>query len=72
MPLDANRQVLVVERPRGAFSRQPCPGDTFDADRIVANYRGGVMRLEIPVAEQAKPKKVAIQIESSEQTAITV
>jgi HSP20 family protein len=45
---------------------------TLDTDRIAANYRDGVLRLEIPVAEQAKPKKVAIQSDSREQTAITV
>ena len=64
--------MLVAERPYGTFSRQLFLGETLDADRIAANYRDGVLRLEIPVAEQAKPKKVAIQSESREQTAITV
>jgi HSP20 family protein len=65
-------EMLVAERPYGTFSRQMFLGDTLDADLIAANYRDGVLRLEIPVAEQAKPKKVAIQSENREQTAITV
>jgi HSP20 family protein len=64
--------MLVAERLFGTFSRQLFLGDTLDADHIAANYRDGVLRLEIPVAEQAKPKKVAIQSEGREQTAITV
>jgi HSP20 family protein len=64
-------EMLVAERPYGTFSRQLFLGETLDPDRITANYRDGVLRLEIPVAEQAKPRKVAIKADS-EQTAITV
>jgi HSP20 family protein len=69
---DEHTEMLVAERPYGTFSRQLFLGETLDADRIAANYRDGVLRLEIPVAEQAKPKKVAIQSDNREQTAITV
>jgi HSP20 family protein len=65
-------EMLVAERPFGTFSRQLFLGETLDADRISASYRDGVLRLDIPVAEQAKPKKVAIQSENREQAAITV
>jgi HSP20 family protein len=65
-------EMLVAERPFGTFSRQLFLGETLDADRISANYRDGVLRLEIPVAEQAKAKKVTIQSENREQAAITV
>jgi HSP20 family protein len=69
---DEQTEMLLPERAYGTFSRQLFLGETLDADRIAASYRDGVLRLEIPVAEQAKPKKVAIQSDNREQTAITV
>jgi HSP20 family protein len=53
-------ELVVSERPRGVFSRQIFLGDTLDAGRIDASYQAGVLRLTIPVAEQAKPRKIAI------------
>ena len=53
-------ELVVAERPRGVFSRQVFLGDTLDAGRINATYQAGVLRLTIPVAEQAKPRKIAI------------
>lgn len=65
-------EMLAAERQFGTFSRQLFLGETLDADKITANYRDGVLRLEIPVAEQAKPRKVEIQSDGREKTAITV
>ena len=67
---DEQTEMLVAERPYGTFSRQLFLGETLDADHIGASYHDGVLRLEIPVAEQAKPKKVAIQSQAEEPTAI--
>jgi HSP20 family protein len=50
----------VAERPRGVFSRQVFLGEALDANRIDATYHAGVLRLTIPVAEQAKPRKIAV------------
>ncbi|ADD43235.1 heat shock protein Hsp20 [Stackebrandtia nassauensis DSM 44728] len=55
-----NDDVEVAERPRGVFSRQLFLGDTLDTDNINADYTNGVLTLHIPVAEQAKPRKIAI------------
>lgn len=65
-------EMLVAERPFGTFSRQLFLGETLDPDRIVANYDDGVLRLEIPVAEQAKPRKVEVQATKRDPEAITV
>ena len=46
--------------PRGVFSRQLVLGQNLDTDKIAASYDGGVLRLRIPVAEKAKPRKIAI------------
>lgn len=59
-------ELQVAERPRGVFSRQLFLGDSLDVDRIEASYHSGVLTLRIPVAEQAKPRK--IQIAAQEET----
>jgi len=53
-------ELVAAERPRGVFSRQLILGDNLDTDRIDADYHAGVLRLEIPVAEKAKPRKISI------------
>jgi HSP20 family protein len=53
-------EMLASERPRGMFSRQLVLGDNLDLDRIQARYDHGVLRLSIPVAERAKPRKIEI------------
>ena len=50
----------VAERPLGVFSRQLFLGDTLDMEHIDAAYDSGVLTLRIPVAEKAKPRKIAI------------
>lgn len=68
---DADDEVIAAERPRGMFSRQLILGDNLDLGRIKASYADGVLRLQIPVAEEAKPRKISIETESDQQ-AITV
>jgi HSP20 family protein len=53
-------QWQVAERPLGVFSRQLFLGDMLDTDRVEARYDAGVLTLRIPVAEEAKPRKIAI------------
>jgi HSP20 family protein len=53
-------EMIAAERPRGVFSRQLILGDTLDTDRVQASYNAGVLTLRIPVAEKAKPHKIAI------------
>jgi HSP20 family protein len=58
--VDPNREMLASERPRGVFSRQLVLGENLDTDRIAASYDEGVLRLRVPVAEKAKPRKIAV------------
>ena len=60
-------EMLAAERPFGTFSRQLFLGETLDVDRLEADYKDGVLRLRIPVAEQAKPRKVEIHGSSTTQ-----
>ncbi len=55
-----NIEMQVAERPLGVFSRQLFLGDTLDSEHIAASYEAGVLTLRIPVAEQAKPRKIEI------------
>ena len=56
------------------FSRQLVLGDNLDLERIEASYDAGVLRLVVPVAERAKPRKIEVTSSSSSdsQTAISV
>jgi HSP20 family protein len=65
-------ELVAAERPRGVFSRQVILGDALDTDRIDATYDAGVLRLAIPVAEKAKPRKIAISTPTETRQAISV
>jgi HSP20 family protein len=71
-----NQQVLASERPQGNFSRQLFLGEGLDTEHVEARYDNGVLTVTIPVAEQAKPRKVEVtsgggakQIETSSSPA---
>lgn len=53
-------RVYFSERHLGAFRRQVTLGDGLDAEAVEADYHDGVLTLRIPVAPQAKPRKIAI------------
>ncbi|MFC4607259.1 Hsp20/alpha crystallin family protein [Streptomyces maoxianensis] len=57
-------QMELSERPLGVFSRRLMPADTLDTEHIKADYEAGVLTLRIPIAERAKPRKIAIGAES--------
>jgi HSP20 family protein len=69
--LDSSRSMIAAERPRGVFSRQLFLGEGLDTDHIRADYTDGVLRLAIPVAEKAKPRKIEIE-HSDRREAINV
>ena len=53
-------QMELSERPLGVFSRQLVLADTLDTERIDAAYDAGVLTLRIPIAERAKPRRIAV------------
>lgn len=58
-------EMIASERTTGKFSRQLFLGETLDSERVDASYESGVLTLRIPVAEQAKPRKIQITGERS-------
>lgn len=64
------QEMLAAERARGTFSRQLVLGDNLDTEHIEASYDAGVLTLRIPVAEQAKPRKIEITSAGHDRQAI--
>src|SRR4051812_8447203 len=70
-PAPEGAEMIVGERPTGTFTRQLFLGDTLDTERIDASYDAGVLTLRIPVAEQAKPRRIQITGGDSERRQIS-
>ena len=69
-PVGQDVEMQVAERPLGVFSRQLFLGDTLDAENISAHYDSGVLTLRIPIAPQAKPRKIEITHTENEKKQI--
>jgi HSP20 family protein len=65
VPTD-DAEVLVQERPQGSIARHVTLGESLDGTRLEASYDAGVLSVTIPVAEQAKPRKVEIRVGAPE------
>ena len=44
----------------GTFTRRLRLPETLNADAVEASYANGVLEVRIPVAEQAKPRKIEV------------
>ena len=66
-PRASDAELIAAERPRGVFSRQLILGDNLDTEHISAAYDGGVLTLQIPVAEKAKPRKITVTSKDDRQ-----
>jgi HSP20 family protein len=53
-------EALRLERPSGSFVRRLTLPTGVDSDKVVADYKEGVLELRIPKRAEAKPKKIAI------------
>jgi len=69
-PRASDAELVAAERPRGVFSRQLVLGENLDTEHITASYDSGVLSLRIPVAEQAKPRKIAVTGSGEDRRAI--
>ncbi|ALG83953.1 Hsp20/alpha crystallin family protein [Gordonia phthalatica] len=61
---------LASERFAGTYRRQVTLGEGIDTAAISAQYNNGVLTVSIPIAEKAKPRKIAVE-HASEPQAIT-
>jgi len=69
-PGDEDVELIIGERPHGTFTRQLFLAETLDTDRLQADYTDGVLRLRVPVKEQAKPRRVDISSGPATTTSI--
>jgi len=58
---DSDVQWLARERATGTYVRQLQLGRGLALDQITASYADGVLTLTIPVAEEARPRRIEIQ-----------
>lgn len=60
-PKEGELNWITRERPFGQFARQLTVGYGVALDKISASYNDGVLELVIPVAEEAKPRKITVE-----------
>lgn len=59
---------LRVERAYGTFSRSFALSNTVNTESIKAEYQNGVLTLHIPKREEAKPRQIKVNVESTQAT----
>ena len=52
---------FIRERVMGSYTRRVRLSDAVDADKIEASYTDGVLTVHVPVAEQAKARKIEVR-----------
>lgn len=57
-----NMELVYGEAQVAAYRRQFTLSRELDASRIEAQLRDGVLRLTIPKAEEAKPRRIEVQV----------
>jgi HSP20 family protein len=63
-------EVIIGERFSGTLARQLFLGENLDTDRVEAHYADGVLTVTVPVAEKAKPRRVAVNASGGGSEAI--
>ena len=51
-----------IERSYGSFTRTFALPGSIDAEKVSADYKGGVLTLTLPKREEAKPKTIKINV----------
>ncbi|RKS17922.1 HSP20 family protein, partial [Arthrobacter sp. AG1021] len=59
---EGRQYVTGSERLWGHFTRELVLGDHLDTESIQASYVDGVLRLDIAVAESAKPRRIQVAV----------
>lgn len=61
---DENKDATVLRRElkHSAFERKFSLGESLDGDNIKANFKDGILSIEVPKVEPTKPKKSFVKI----------
>ena len=60
-----DRNYHRIERAYGTFTRTFTLPRSVDAAQIAANYRNGVLEIEIPKKEESRPKQIQINVNAN-------
>ncbi|MBI2851597.1 MAG: Hsp20/alpha crystallin family protein [Chloroflexi bacterium] len=58
----ADTKYYSCERSFGSFTREVCLPVPVDADKISATFDNGVLEIKLPKAEEARAKRIEIQV----------
>lgn len=50
-----------LERAYGAFTRSFALGQSYQSDKVEANFQDGVLLIALPKVEESKPRRIAIK-----------
>ena len=64
---EGRQHIAGSERLWGHFTRELILGDHLDTESIQASYVDGVLKLDIAVAESAKPRRIQVAVNRSSQ-----
>jgi len=59
---EKGKNYWYCERSFGSFSRTIALPDAIKHDDVKANYKNGVLEIEIPKAEETQPKKIDVKV----------
>lgn len=62
LPLAANVEASHAEVNLARYQRAFTLGQELDCEKVAAEFKNGVLKLHIPKAEHAKPRKVEIKV----------
>jgi HSP20 family protein len=55
-----DEKLFIRQRVMGSFAHRIRLSDSVDAEKIEADYEGGVLKVRVPLQEQAQPRKVEV------------
>jgi HSP20 family protein len=53
---------IRAEMYRGSFSRSFTLPDYVDSEKIKADYKNGILKVNLPKTEKAKPKEISVEV----------
>jgi len=59
---DDKKRVIVSERSYGSFCRSITLPEAIKADEIRASFKDGILTVEVPKAEEVKPRKIPVSV----------
>ena len=62
LPLSNGLEATYAEVQSPRYQRSFTLGQELDTEKVVAEFRHGVLKLTIPKVEQAKPRKIEVQV----------